>query len=91
LPNRRDHFGWRRRDTHPFTTCHDADTSLLVRTTHRTYCPYKGDATYYSIPIGGTKSENSVWTYEDPYEAVAGIKEYLAFYPSRVDSIEAIP
>lgn len=69
----------------------DADTSLLVRTTHRTYCPYKGDAQYYSIPIGGTKSENSVWTYEEPYEAVAGIKQYLAFYPSRVDSIEAIP
>src|ERR1700737_1799209 len=69
----------------------DADTSLLVRTTHRTYCPYKGDAQYYSIPIGGTKSENSVWTYEEPYEAVAGIKEYLAFYPSRVESIEAIP
>ena len=58
---------------------------------HRTYCPYKGDAQYYSIPIGGTKSENSVWTYEEPYEAVARVKEYLAFYPSRVDSIEAIP
>jgi uncharacterized protein (DUF427 family) len=68
----------------------DADTSLLVRTTHRTYCPYKGDATYYSIPIGGTKSENSVWTYEEPYEAVAGIKQYLAFYPSRVDELELI-
>ena len=40
----------------------DADTSLLVRTTHGTYCPYKGDAAYYSIPIGGTKSENAVWT-----------------------------
>jgi uncharacterized protein (DUF427 family) len=66
----------------------DADTSLLVRTTHRTYCPYKGDASYYSIPIGGTKSENSVWTYEEPYGAVAGIKEYLAFYPSRVDELE---
>ena len=69
----------------------DADLSLLVRTTHGTSCPYKGDAAYYSIPIGGTKSENSVWTYEEPYEAVAGIKEYLAFYLSRVDSIEAIP
>ena len=61
----------------------DADTSLLVRTTHRTYCPYKGDATYYSIPIGGTKSEYAVWTYERPYKAVASIREYLAFYPSR--------
>jgi len=66
----------------------DADMSLLLRTTHYTYCPYKGDCTYYSIPIGGPKSENAVWTYEKPYEAVASIGEYLAFYPSRVDAIE---
>jgi uncharacterized protein (DUF427 family) len=68
----------------------DADMSLLVRTTHYTYCPYKGDCTYYSIPIGGAKSEYAVWTYEKPYEAVADIKEYLAFYPTRVDAIEVI-
>ena len=64
--------------------------SLLVRTTHYTYCPYKGDCTYYSIPIGGTKSKYAVWTYEKPYGAVADIKEHLAFYPSRVDAIEVI-
>jgi uncharacterized protein (DUF427 family) len=69
----------------------DADMSLLVRTTHYTYCPYKGDCTYYSIPVGGSKSEYAVWTYEKPYEAVASIKEYLAFYPSRVDAVEVIP
>jgi uncharacterized protein (DUF427 family) len=68
----------------------DADTSLLLRTAHSTYCPYKGDCAYYSIPSGGTKSENAVWTYENPYEAVASIKEYLAFYPTRVDAIEVI-
>ena len=68
----------------------DADMSLLVRTEHRTYCPYKGDCTYYSIPIGGTKSEYAVWTYEKPYEAMAEIQEYLAFYPTRVDAIEVI-
>jgi uncharacterized protein (DUF427 family) len=68
----------------------DTDMSLLVRTTHYTYCPYKGDCTYYSIPIGGSKSEYAVWTYEQPYEAVARIKEYLAFYPSRIDAIEVI-
>ena len=68
----------------------DADTSLLVRTTHHTYCPYKGVAAYYSIPIGGAKSEDSVWTYEEPHEAVASIREYLAFYPSRVDALEVI-
>lgn len=68
----------------------DADMSLLVRTTHYTYCPYKGDCTYYSIPIGGAKSEYAVWTYENPYDAVASIRDHLAFYPSRVDAIEVI-
>jgi uncharacterized protein (DUF427 family) len=70
--------------------CDDAEMSLLVRTSHYTYCPYKGDCAYYSIPIGGSKSEYAVWTYEQPYEAVANIKEHLAFYPSRVDAIEVI-
>jgi uncharacterized protein (DUF427 family) len=68
----------------------DADMSLLVRTTHSTYCPYKGDCTYYSIPVGGPKSENAVWTYEKPHEAVADIGEYLAFYHTRVDAMEVI-
>jgi uncharacterized protein (DUF427 family) len=64
--------------------------SLLVRTEHSTYCPYKGDCRYYSIPIGGVNGENAVWTYDKPYEAAAEIKEYLAFYPTRVDAIEVI-
>ncbi len=68
----------------------DAHMSLLVRTNHFTYCPYKGDCAYYSIPIGGAKSEYAVWTYEWPYEAVSSIKEYLAFYSSRVDAIEVV-
>jgi uncharacterized protein (DUF427 family) len=68
----------------------DVDMSLLTRTTHYTYCPYKGDCSYYSIPIGGTKSEYAVWAYEKPYEAVADIHGYLAFYPTRVDAIEVI-
>ena len=68
----------------------DADISLLVRTSHSTYCPYKGECTYYSVPSGGPKSENAVWTYEEPYQAVAGIKEHVAFYPLRVDAIEVI-
>jgi uncharacterized protein (DUF427 family) len=68
----------------------DADMSLLVRTTHYTYCPYKGDCSYYSIPSGGAKSEYAVWIYENPYEAVADIKDHLAFYSTRVDAIEVI-
>jgi uncharacterized protein (DUF427 family) len=65
----------------------DADMSLLERSALSTYCPYKGDASYYSIPIGGSRSKDAVWTYETPFDAVSGIKEYLAFYPNRVDAI----
>ena len=63
----------------------DTDMSLLERSTHTTYCPYKGECSYYSIKGG---AQNAVWTYENPYPAVAAIKEHLAFYPDRVDSIE---
>ena len=66
----------------------DVDMSLLARTDHVTYCPFKGDCAYYSIPIGGERSTNAVWTYEQPYLAVAEIDGHLAFYPDRVDSIE---
>jgi uncharacterized protein (DUF427 family) len=52
--------------------------------------PHWRFTTHYSIPIGGTKSEYAVWTYEKPYAAVVDIQEYLAFYPSRVDAIEVI-
>jgi uncharacterized protein (DUF427 family) len=69
----------------------DVDMSLLERTSHATYCPYKGDCAYYSIPLGGERSVNAVWTYEAPYEAVESIKSHLAFYPNRVDSIEERP
>lgn len=68
----------------------DVDMSLLARTDHATHCPYKGDASYYSIPLGGERSKNAVWTYEDPHAAVREIKDRLAFYPDRVDSIEEL-
>jgi len=66
----------------------DVDMALLDRTDHTTYCPYKGDCTYFSIPLGGQRSVNAVWSYEAPYAAVTPIKDYLAFYPNRVDAIE---
>ena len=69
----------------------DADMSLLERTAHKTHCPYKSDAAYYTIRAGGRAAENAVWTYEDPYPAVAAIKGHLAFYPDRVDRIEELP
>ena len=65
----------------------DVDMAALVRSEHTTYCPYKGDASYYSIPAGGDRSKNAVWTYETPFEAMAQIKDYVAFYRDRVDEI----
>jgi uncharacterized protein (DUF427 family) len=66
----------------------DVHMTLLSRTDRATYCPYKGDASYFSIPMGGERSTDAVWTYETPYAAVADIKDHLAFYPDRVDAIE---
>jgi uncharacterized protein (DUF427 family) len=66
----------------------DVDMTRLQATAHQTYCPYKGECSYYSIPAGGERSINAVWSYEAPYDAVSAIREYLAFYPDRVDAIE---
>lgn len=68
----------------------DVDLTQLEPTEHESYCPFKGDASYYSIPAGGEKTVNAVWTYENPYDAVADIRDHLAFYPDRVDSIEIV-
>ena len=65
----------------------DVDMAALERSELTTYCPYKGDASYFSIPAGGDRSLNAVWTYETPFEAMTQIKEYVAFYPHRVDEI----
>ena len=70
----------------------DVDFSQLERTDYSTYCPFKGDCNYYSLPAGGKKSVNAVWSYEDPFAAVAQIKGHVAFYPGRVDEIaEQLP
>jgi len=69
----------------------DVDMTLLVRSDRTTYCPYKGDASYFSIPVGGERSIDAVWTYETPYAAVAGIKDYLAFYPDRGGAMRKRP
>jgi uncharacterized protein (DUF427 family) len=66
----------------------DVDMALLERTDHSTYCPYKGNAAYFSIPQGGERAVNAIWTYESPYPAVEPIRDHLAFYPDRVDSID---
>ena len=68
----------------------DVDMTALERTAHESYCPYKGEASYYSVIPGGEKTVNAVWTYESPYDAVADITDHVAFYPDRVDSIEIL-
>src|ERR1700721_4262730 len=61
----------------------DADMAALVRSDHHTYCPYKGECSYFSIP--GERGTNVVWSYEAPYPAVAAIKDHLAFFSHRVE------
>lgn len=69
----------------------DVDMSALERADLTTYCPYKGEAAYYSIKVGDRVSANAIWTYESPYAAVASIRNLLAFYPNRVDAIDGQP
>ena len=66
----------------------DVNMALLKPTEHTTYCPYKGDASYFTISAGGRNAVNAIWSYEHPYTAVAEISGHLAFYPDRVDAIE---
>jgi len=66
----------------------DADMQALSRTELHTRCPFKGEASYFSV-IGGT--ENAVWSYEQPYDEVTAIREHLAFYPNRVSSLTVTP
>lgn len=68
----------------------DADAALLKRTERSTHCPYKGDASYYSIEADGRRAENAIWSYETPFPAMAEIAGHLAFYPDRVDRIEEV-
>lgn len=65
----------------------DVDMAALTRSSHTTYCPYKGDANYFSL--AGAEGENAVWTYEAPFEAVEVIKDHVAFYPNRVTIAES--
>jgi uncharacterized protein (DUF427 family) len=69
----------------------DANMALLEPTDHKTYCPYKGDCSYFSIAIDGERSVNAVWTYQMPFPAVSPIGGLLAFYENRVDVIEERP
>jgi uncharacterized protein (DUF427 family) len=66
----------------------DVDMARLARTAHTTYCPFKGDCSYYSLPAADAAGVNAVWTYETPFPAVEAIRDHLAFYPDRVETTE---
>jgi len=63
----------------------DAAMAFLTRTDHSTHCPYKGDASYFSVVRDGVIAENAVWSYESPFPAMTAIKDHLAFYPNKVE------
>jgi uncharacterized protein (DUF427 family) len=67
----------------------DVDLTALERTDNASYCPYKGDASYYSVPIGGENLVNAVWSYQTPYPSVAAIADHVAFYVDRVEITES--
>ncbi len=62
----------------------DANMALLARTERVTHCPYKGDASYYSVNADGKTLDNTVWSYETPFPAMTEISGHLAFYPDKV-------
>lgn len=68
----------------------DVNEALLRPNPRRTHCPYKGEASYYDLVIGGDARTAAVWSYETPFPAVARIRGHLAFYPDRVDAIEEV-
>lgn len=68
----------------------DVDPAVLTQSDHATYCPFKGDASYYDLRVDGVVAENAVWTYREPYDAVAGIRGHVAFYPDKV-TVEVRP
>jgi len=70
-----------------YIPCKDVRMDRLVRSSHQTYCPFKGQASYYSLKDG---PENVVWTYEQPYDEMLAIKEHLAFYPDKVDTTATV-
>lgn len=69
----------------------DVDMAALAPSATTSYCPYKGVASYFSIPEGGRRSVDAIWSYEAPHAAAEAIRGYLAFYPDRVDGIAEEP
>ena len=68
----------------------DVDMSVFTRSEHRTHCPYKGDASHFTLDVSGNRAENAAWSYKRPYPAMREIEGRLAFYPKRVDQIDVL-
>jgi uncharacterized protein (DUF427 family) len=68
----------------------DCELKYFERSKHATHCPYKGDASYFSLRVGDREAVNAVWSYEAPFAHMAEIAGRLAFYPERVEAIEQI-
>ncbi len=65
----------------------DVRMDFLERTDHRTHCPFKGNASYWSLKVGGEEVENAVWAYEEPYSDAEQLAGYVSFYQSKVSAI----
>jgi uncharacterized protein (DUF427 family) len=63
----------------------DVNRELLTGSDHESYCPFKGDANYYSVPSAGERGVNLIWEYREPYDAVAQIRGHVAFYADRAE------
>ena len=63
----------------------DIDPALIRHTDTHTYCPYKGEASYYTIQTDSGELTDAIWTYEEPYDAVSAIAGHAAFYPDKVE------
>ena len=66
----------------------DTRADLFRPTSTRTYCPFKGEASYWSVTAGGKDARDVAWSYDLPYDEATAIRGHVAFYPDRVDSIE---
>lgn len=66
----------------------DVRTDLMTRTSRTSHCPYKGEASYWTITVDGREAQNAVWAYESPYDQVARIRDHMAFYADQMDEIQ---
>src|SRR5207302_8222011 len=65
----------------------DVQMALLEKTSQVTHCPFRGNATYWTLRAGGTVAENAAWSYDEPYAEGAPIKAHVSFHPERVSAI----